>query len=54
MQIWDRTQECEVTTFFSDRPIVDSDLAPEGVLLIATENCVTALRVRRQPGAIPV
>lgn len=54
VQVWDRIQECEVTTFFSDRPIVDSDLAPEGVLLIATENCVTALRVRRQPGAIPV
>lgn len=49
IEVWDRTEERALTTFHSEQPIVDADLSPEGVLLVVTENSVTALSIRRGP-----
>lgn len=52
VQVWDRADDRELTTFHSSEPIVDADISPDGVLLVATENRATALRIRRAPSPI--
>ncbi|MFM9372171.1 ATP-binding protein [Streptomyces sp. Da 82-17] len=52
VQVWDRKDDRELTTFHSAEPIVDADISPDDVLLVATESCATALRVRRALSSI--
>lgn len=49
LRIWDRASGDAVTALISDRPFTGVDLSPDGVLLVATERGVRALRVRHEP-----
>lgn len=52
VRIWDRARADMVTALISDQPLTGVDLSPDGVLLVATERGVRALRVRHE-GADP-
>ncbi|MDT0381011.1 ATP-binding protein [Streptomyces sp. DSM 42041] len=54
IEIWDRVEGRVVTTFPTEQSLVDVDLSPEGVLLVATESSVTAVSIRRGPSLAPL
>ncbi|WP_338673290.1 ATP-binding protein [Streptomyces sp. SCSIO 30461] len=45
LRVWDRASQEMVTALISDTPFTAADLSPDGILLLATERGVKALRV---------
>ncbi|MFG2192535.1 ATP-binding protein [Streptomyces sp. NPDC048639] len=52
VRVWDRADEDVVAALISDTPVTAADLSPDGVLVVATERGVKALRILSHTPAI--
>ncbi|MGW7197283.1 ATP-binding protein [Streptomyces chryseus] len=46
LRVWDRERREILTALISDTPLLGADLSPDGILLVATERGVKALRIQ--------